>query len=241
MPQTSRDRAGKSGCCPAAPCSRAQSTWTAKEPSGWGAARPTSYTTRARSTPSRPTPAPRPPRTPSACCRAGSDGRRAAKAGPDRSSSRARALQARARSAGGPSASSRLVAQAASARSRQNLQVSRRMPAADLATAPPHRGGGRHPCLFAEQGLTMIELLIASVAAVTVLGATLGLMVSGLNGQTRDSEWSLALQEDRAGLARMVRDLRQATSIEEANAGSVVFLATIGGKSMKIKYECGVA
>ena len=115
------------------------------------------------------------------------------------------------------------------------------MPAADLATAPPHRGGGRHPCLFAEQGLTMIELLIASVAAVTVLGATLGLMVSGLNVQTRDSEWSLALQEDRAGLARMVRDLRQATSIEEANAGSVVFLATIGGKSMKIKYECGVA
>ena len=113
------------------------------------------------------------------------------------------------------------------------------MPADNLTTAArPRRGRGRR--LSAEAGFTTIELLIASVAAVTVLGATLGLMVSGLNVQTRDSEWSLALQEDRAGLARMVRDLRQATSIEEANAGSVLFLATIGGKSMKVKYECGV-
>jgi Tfp pilus assembly protein PilW len=98
---------------------------------------------------------------------------------------------------------------------------------------------GRRCRLSAEAGFSMIELLIASVAAVTVLGATLGLMVSGLNVQTRDSEWALALQEDRTGLARMVRDLRQATSIEEANAGSILFLATIGGKNMKVKYDCG--
>jgi hypothetical protein len=86
----------------------------------------------------------------------------------------------------------------------------------------------------------MIEVLIAGAAAVTVLGATMALLISGLNVQTRDSEWALALQEDRAGLARMVRDIRQATTIEEANAGSILFRATIGGKSMSVKYECGV-
>jgi hypothetical protein len=86
----------------------------------------------------------------------------------------------------------------------------------------------------------MIEVLIAGAAAVAVLGATMVLLISGLGVQTRDSEWALALQEDRAGVARMVRDIRQATTIEEANAGSILFRATIGGKTMNVKYECGV-
>jgi hypothetical protein len=75
------------------------------------------------------------------------------------------------------------------------------------------------------------------------LGATFALLESGQQVQARDSEWALALQEDRAGLAQMVRDLREATKVEaaEAKAGSILFLATIGGKAWKIKYECGLA
>jgi hypothetical protein len=49
------------------------------------------------------------------------------------------------------------------------------------------------------------------------------------------------MQEDRAGLARMVRDIRQATKVEEAKPGAIFFLATIAGKAWKIKYECGVS
>jgi type II secretory pathway pseudopilin PulG len=85
-----------------------------------------------------------------------------------------------------------------------------------------------------------VETLVASLAAVAVLAATLGLLMSSLGSQTRDSEWALALQEDRAGLARMVRDIRQATEIKTEAAGSIYFGATIGGKKWQIKYECGV-
>jgi type II secretory pathway pseudopilin PulG len=95
--------------------------------------------------------------------------------------------------------------------------------------------------LLGDAGFTLVELLVASVAAIVVFSATLVLLESSQQVQARDSEWALVMQEDRAGLARMVRDMRQATKVEEAKPGKIVFLATIGGKSWKIKYECGVA
>jgi type II secretory pathway pseudopilin PulG len=95
--------------------------------------------------------------------------------------------------------------------------------------------------LDSEAGFTLIELLVASVVAIIVLSATFALLESSTQVQARDTEWALALQEDRAGLARMVRDIRQATKVEEANAGAIFFLATIGGLKLKIKYECGVS
>lgn len=87
----------------------------------------------------------------------------------------------------------------------------------------------------------MVELLVASVAAVTVLGGIMTLVISSLNAQARDSEYALTLQEDRAGLARMVRDIRQATEIKEAKTSAINFLATIGGTKYQIKYDCSVA
>jgi hypothetical protein len=109
--------------------------------------------------------------------------------------------------------------------------------------APLGRLGLLRSRLRDEAGFTLMELLVASIAAVTVLAATVVLLESGQLVQARDSEWALILQEDRAGLARMVRDIRQATKVEtaEAKGGSFVFLATIGGKAWKIKYECGLA
>jgi type II secretory pathway pseudopilin PulG len=97
--------------------------------------------------------------------------------------------------------------------------------------------------LGSQSGFTLIEMLVAAVAAVFVISATLAMLTSSQQVQARDSEWSLVLQEDRAGLSRMVRDLRQATEIVEPTTGSassfIVFLATIGGKKWKVKYECG--
>jgi Tfp pilus assembly protein PilW len=97
-------------------------------------------------------------------------------------------------------------------------------------------------CL-AEPGFTLVELLVATVATVTILSAVFALLESGQLVQARDSEWALTLQEDRAGLARMVRDLRQTTEIVEPTSGTpasnyIVFKATLGGKNWTIKYEC---
>jgi len=67
------------------------------------------------------------------------------------------------------------------------------------------------------------------------------LLESSTNVQTRDAEWALVLQEDRAGLSRMARDIRAATKVEEAKASAIYFLARTGGKSMRVKYDCNVA
>jgi len=61
-----------------------------------------------------------------------------------------------------------------------------------------------------ERGVTLIELLVGMAAAVGVFAATLVLLESSTTVQTRDAEWALVLQEDRAGLSRMARDIRQA-------------------------------
>jgi len=99
--------------------------------------------------------------------------------------------------------------------------------------------------LCEDAGFTLTELLIAAVAAVTVLSAAFALLESSQQVQARDSEWAVTLQEDRAGLARMVRDIRQATEIVEPSTGAassyITFLATIGGAEWKIKYECSVS
>jgi hypothetical protein len=99
----------------------------------------------------------------------------------------------------------------------------------------------RLPRPTSEGGFTLIELLVASALAIVVFGAVLAMLESSQQVQARDTEWALTMQEDRAGLARRGRDIRQATKVEEAKPGAIFFLATIGGKSWKIKYECNVS
>ena len=98
----------------------------------------------------------------------------------------------------------------------------------------------RH-AVAAEGGFTLVETIVTCLAGIVVLGATVTLLNSGQRLQARDAEWALIMQQDRAGLARIVRDVRQATKVKEANAGSIEFLATIGGKELEIKYECATA
>lgn len=99
----------------------------------------------------------------------------------------------------------------------------------------------RLPRPSSEGGFTLVELLVVCAAAVIVFGATLGLLESSFNVQARDTEWALTLQENRAGLARMAREIRQASTVENAEGGTIQFLATIGSTEWKIEYECGVS
>ncbi len=87
----------------------------------------------------------------------------------------------------------------------------------------------------------MIETLVASAVAVILFGAVLAALENSQRVQARDTEWSLTLQEGRAGLARMAHEIRQASKIEKAEAGTILFLSTISSKNWQIKYECGVA
>ena len=95
--------------------------------------------------------------------------------------------------------------------------------------------------LLEDVGFSLVELLVASVAGIVVMTATFAILESSQQVQARDAEWALGLQEDRAGLARMVRDIRQASKIEDGKASSITLSATLGGKAWQIKYECGVS
>lgn len=130
-------------------------------------------------------------------------------------------------------------------RTPQASQTTARPPTADLGR-PPCRPGWRARCGRiwqrgkSEKGLTLIELLVAALLALVVFGAILGTLESSQQVQARDTEWALTMQEGRAGLARMAREIRQASKVEKAEAGTIEFLATIGSAVWKIRYECGV-
>jgi Tfp pilus assembly protein PilW len=83
-------------------------------------------------------------------------------------------------------------------------------------------------------------MLVAMVLGTVLFGAVLAMLESGQQIETRDAEWALTMQEGRNGLARITHEIRQASKVEEAKASAIVFLATIGGKNLKIKYECNV-
>jgi hypothetical protein len=91
-----------------------------------------------------------------------------------------------------------------------------------------------------EAGVTLVEVLVASSVALILFTATMTLLESSTRIQARDTEWALTLEQDRAGLSRMIREIRAATKVEEAKASAIVFLAPIGGASWRIKYECVV-
>ncbi len=104
------------------------------------------------------------------------------------------------------------------------------------------RGNGRLlGRLAGERGTTLVELLIACVTGMIVFAAVLAMLESSQQVEARDTEWALSMQEGRAGLARLTREVRQASKVEKAETGAIEFLATIGGKEWKVKYECGVS
>jgi type II secretory pathway pseudopilin PulG len=125
-------------------------------------------------------------------------------------------------------------------------QTAARRVAADLAR-PLDGGGWRGRCGRiwrrgkSESGTTLIELLVATLLALVVFGAILATLETSQRVQARDTEWALTMQEGRVGLSRMAREIRQASKIEKAEAGTIEFLATLGSTEWKIKYECGVA
>jgi prepilin-type N-terminal cleavage/methylation domain-containing protein len=90
------------------------------------------------------------------------------------------------------------------------------------------------------RGFTLVELLIGMVLAAMLFGAILTMLESSQNVEARDTEWALTLQEGRSGLSRMARDIRQASKVEKAEAGTIDFLATIGSTNYHVRYECGV-
>jgi prepilin-type N-terminal cleavage/methylation domain-containing protein len=94
--------------------------------------------------------------------------------------------------------------------------------------------------LSGERGFTLVELIVAMALAAVVFGAILSMLESSQRVEARDTEWALTMQEGRSGLSRMSREIRQASKVEKAEAGTIDFLATVGSTAYHVRYECGV-
>ncbi len=92
--------------------------------------------------------------------------------------------------------------------------------------------------LAAEAGFTLVEMTIASALGLVVTGAAFSALETAQRTQLRDSEWALVLQEGRAGVARMVGEMRDAYSIRSDSSFAIDFYAAIGGKDYEIDYNC---
>lgn len=103
----------------------------------------------------------------------------------------------------------------------------------------------RHPRradLRSDHGFTLVELLVATAMGLVVLGAVLTMLVTSSQVQARDAEWALTMQEGRTGLARMSREIRQATLVETSKSGNgkIVFESFIKEKPWQTELSCEV-
>lgn len=98
-------------------------------------------------------------------------------------------------------------------------------------TSAPDRGVG-------EAGVTIVELLIASSILLVVLLATFASFESVSKAQAYQANRTQTLDEMRGVLNRMTKDLRQATTVDDAvsTASTITFTTYINGVDTDVVY-----
>lgn len=92
-----------------------------------------------------------------------------------------------------------------------------------------------------ESGWTIVEVLIVAVLLVIVLGGTLNLLDTTAKVAPQEEERAQAVREAQVGLARMTRELRQATKVvtyDQANGVIKVEVNDLGGVRQTVTYDC---
>jgi type II secretory pathway pseudopilin PulG len=74
-----------------------------------------------------------------------------------------------------------------------------------------------------ERGVTLVELLVASVMSVILLGAVAQVMTSILGNSTQISRQAPRISQARALMERLGREVRQAYQVDSASASQIVF------------------
>lgn len=91
-----------------------------------------------------------------------------------------------------------------------------------------------------QTGFALIELLVVSLIMIVVLGATMTLLEAGTRAEARNQEFATTIADAQAGLARMVREIRQASSVTATTPNSIDFVVTLAGTPQRIFYGCDV-
>jgi Tfp pilus assembly protein PilW len=101
------------------------------------------------------------------------------------------------------------------------------------------------PALRREAGWTLVELLVVSVLGIIVLSVGLTLLNIAVRSEPRISERVAHIQEGRALIERLTRELRQSSGVVSATPSQLVFVtfvkhATCGGTTSGTSIQCQV-
>jgi type II secretory pathway pseudopilin PulG len=75
-----------------------------------------------------------------------------------------------------------------------------------------------------ERGLTLVEMLVASLMSVILVGAVMSMLIGAMRAQPDISERNQDVSSARWVLERMTREIRNGVRIDEASASKVSFL-----------------
>jgi prepilin-type N-terminal cleavage/methylation domain-containing protein len=92
--------------------------------------------------------------------------------------------------------------------------------------------------LAAENGMTLVELLVVTALLTLVLGATLTPFEIAQRETPKDVEYAKAISDASTGLQQMIREIRQAYRINSASANAIDFNAVINSSDLEIAYQC---
>ncbi len=96
-----------------------------------------------------------------------------------------------------------------------------------------------------EDGFTLVELLVASVLGLIVVGAAVMMFTAGIKSEPRAASRSAQIQQARTTMERVTRELRQGSSVPTATTSQLSILtwvksATCGGASSTTAIQCQV-
>jgi Prokaryotic N-terminal methylation motif len=100
-----------------------------------------------------------------------------------------------------------------------------------------------------EDGLTLVELLVASTVGLVVVGAALAMFLGGIRSEPKTAAKVAAIQDARVTLDRITRELRQGLDVEVASATELEIVTYVkaatcngapGGTSIpcQVTYSC---
>jgi type II secretory pathway pseudopilin PulG len=78
-----------------------------------------------------------------------------------------------------------------------------------------------------EGGFTLPELLIATFIAMIVLGAAVTVFTAGIRSQPRVNAQSAAIEQARTAMERMIRELRQGSSVPTASTSQLAIVTYV--------------
>jgi prepilin-type N-terminal cleavage/methylation domain-containing protein len=95
------------------------------------------------------------------------------------------------------------------------------------------------------RGFTLVELLVATILGLVVIGGGVTVFTVSMNNQPRINSQSAAIQQARTSMERLTRELRQGSTVSTATASQLsivtyVHSATCGGASASTSISCRV-